>query len=159
MAMPHAHPRRPGDTPVAALDLTPRECAVLAAARYLFVSFAEPHSHAWIAVVLGSDDFFSGEDHAAVARAVLTLVQEIRRSRRSVLHFSNPRCACCAGMVTAAERHMMLTLRFCAAEDVSAAATNAMLLCEGNGIGAVLDAARRLACLAGIARMDASISG
>lgn len=147
---PASHPSSSGDVAIGDLDLVPQEYAILMASRYYFASFAQPADHSWMAVILGSQDFFPVGAHAEIVRAVLAMVQDIRLSRRSTLRFSNPHCRHCAGVVTAEERHLVLMIRALASSATSKAQMNAMMLCEGNPTVGLIEAARRLVVLAAV---------
>lgn len=135
----------PGDTSLIALDLSATDYAVLMAARYFFAAFANPEAATWLSVMLGSDDFFPNHDDSPrVVQSVLAVVHEIRISRKSMLRFSNPHCLDCANIVTAAERHLISILSDMRRENLSSAATHAMLLCEGHETHGVMDAVQCL---------------
>lgn len=133
---------------IAELNLNAEDYAVLITARYFFASFAEPDQTLWTQPVLHSDAFFPHHsDHRANVQAVLHYIQTIRSTRRSVLMFSNPGCSCCSSIVTEPERHMIEILRNIQHGQRSKAHTHALLLCEGNDVGHVMQAATKLANL------------
>lgn len=135
---------RQNDRPIAALDLDTAEHAVLTAARFFFLSFAEPAGQAWLSVILASDSIFDGPQHAETMRRTCALVHEVRCSRRSTLRFSNPNCAHCAAIVTEHERHFIQMVQAVRTGNLGAARTSAMLLCEGNNDTRVLRAAHEM---------------
>ena len=134
----------PGGTPIGELDLSPVEFSILCAARFFFASFAEPNSQSWLSVVLSSEDFFPKGDSPLIVKNVLTMVHELRTSRKSVLRFSSPRCIDCSAILTAEERHIIMMLKELQRGSHSSASTHAMLLCEGNETGGLLKASETL---------------
>ncbi|QBF30461.1 hypothetical protein [Thalassococcus sp. S3] len=119
--------------------------SVLTTARFFFLSFSEPQSAGWLTAILSAETMFQRPDAALLTRQVLIVLQEMRQSRRSTFRFSNPRCTCCADIVTHDERHLIDTIRASRALDRSRAFSSAMLLCEGQEVGRVLTAAEALA--------------
>ncbi|MEO1025568.1 MAG: hypothetical protein AAFX07_08425 [Pseudomonadota bacterium] len=136
-----------GATPIAALNADAIDFAFLTAARYFFVSFSEPNSNAWLTAILGSESFFPDAAHAETMRRALAVVHEMRTSRTSMFHFSNPRCPSCSAIVTDDERHLLQMVQFARRGQNSRMASSAMLLCEGNDAERVLAAARDFAAI------------
>ncbi len=137
-------PRGPGDSSLEELDLDATEYGFLTAARFFFVSFAEPNSSVWLSTIISSNCFFYGPNHAEAMRRAVKMVHEMRISRRSMLRFSNPRCQGCSRVITEPERHMMQLLKHARRGQNSRMASSAMLLCEGNPIEGLMQATREL---------------
>ncbi|MEO0391223.1 MAG: hypothetical protein AAF218_09830 [Pseudomonadota bacterium] len=132
---------QPGQCSLASLNLDAFDYGFLSAARYFCTAFSGDHS-AWVTAVLNASAFFPCADSAETMRAALAVVQEMRTTRRSCFHFTNPRCAACAGRVTADERHLVQMVQHTRRGQTSRAASSAMLLCEGHDTAAVLAAAK-----------------
>jgi len=139
--------RSKGATPIAALDTDAIDFAFITAARYFFVSFSEPNSNAWLSAILGSDSFFPDSDHAETMRRALAVVHEMRTTRKSMFHFSNPRCPNCSAIVTDDERHLLQMVQHARRGQSSRMTSSAMMLCEGNDASRVIAAARAFADL------------
>lgn len=133
--------RSPGDVSLSSLHADHIDYAFLSAARYFFLSFANNDHSAWIATILGAEDFFPFGDSLNAVRGALALVHEMRCSRRSNFCFSNPRCPCCAAIVTQDERYLLQMIQAARRGSGSQVASNAMLLCEGNDTSRVIAAA------------------
>ncbi|MEM8576687.1 MAG: hypothetical protein AAGF60_02445 [Pseudomonadota bacterium] len=128
----NARPRA-DETSIDTLNLDPFEFGFLSAARYFMVAFTGDQS-AWINTVLNADAFFPGPRSAETMREALRVIQHMRAARRSCFRFSNPRCPCCAAIVTADERHLIQMVQHTRATRTSLAASSAMLLCEGHDV-------------------------
>ena len=139
--------RQPSDTHIADLDVDPFDYGFLCAARYFFVAFSGETS-CWVHTILNADQFFPGTNSTEAVRAALGMVQEMRQARKSCFHFSNPRCPCCAVIVTVDERHLLQLLQRVRTGEVSKAASSAMLLCEGYDTDRLMHAAAHLASFA-----------
>lgn len=139
--------RSKGDTPLKALNADAIDFAFLTAARYFFVTFSDANSNAWLSAVLGSESFFPDSCHAETMRRALAVVHEMRTTRKSVFHFSNPRCPNCSSVVTDDERHLLQMVQFARKGQNSGVASSAMLLCEGNAADRVIAAARHFAAV------------
>lgn len=131
---------RPGCVPLASLEVDPIDFAFLTASRFFFVSFSEPEARSWVSLILGSESFFPGPGSAERMRRALAVIDEMRSARRSCFQYSNPRCQCCAAIVTADERHLMQMVQHARARRTSRVMSSAMLLCEGNPIDRVVAA-------------------
>lgn len=136
--------RRPDDTPLSALGLDAVEHAFLSAARFFMLGFCGDHA-AWQHAVLNANAFFPGPNSAATMQSALRVVQTMRVTRRGCFHFSNPRCPCCAVIVTGDERHLVQMLQHARRGQHSRAAASALLLCEGRDAHDVLKACQALA--------------
>lgn len=135
----------PQDCHLHTLNLNVDHFAVLSVARSFFNAFATQNDAGWTSPFLRSNWFFPRHtDHLKIVRDVLALVEAVRCSRRAPLTFSNPRCACCASVVTEAERHFIELIRAMSSQSQSQATIHAMLLCEGNDISDVIEVARSL---------------
>lgn len=137
--------RSKGETPISALNVDAIDYAFLTAARYFFVSFSDANSNAWLSAILGSESFFPDASHAETMRCVLAVVHEMRTARKSMFHFSNPRCAGCSAIVTDDERHLLQMVQHARKGQNSRMVSSAMLLCEGNDAERVIAAAREFA--------------
>lgn len=104
---------RPGCVPLASLEVDPIDFAFLTASRFFFVSFSEADARSWVSTIISS---------------------------RSCFQYSNPRCQCCATIVTADERHLLQMVQHARAGRTSRVMSSAMLLCEGNPIEQVVTA-------------------
>lgn len=148
MADPRCHAcRSQGETPLSALNADAIDFAFLTAARYFFVTFSEANSNAWLSAVLGSESFFPDACHAETMRRALAVVHEMRTTRKSVFHFSNPRCPNCSSVATDDERHLLQMVQFARKGQTSGVSSSAMLLCEGNPAERVIAAARHFAAV------------
>lgn len=134
-----------GDVPIDTLALDAFDLAFLAAARFFCLSFSGLDRAAWVKAILGAENFFPGPASAETMRRALGVVQDMRLARKSSLRFSNPRCRCCAEMVTQDERYLVQLVQALRAGRTSQAASSAMLLCEGNDVTRVMAAAQALA--------------
>ncbi len=129
----HCHKKlRPGCVSLASLDVDPIDFAFLTASRFFFVSFSEADARSWVSTILSSGSFFPGPGSAERMRRALAVIDEMRSARRSCFQYSNPRCPCCAGIVTADERHLLQMVQHARAGRMSRVMSSAMLLCEGN---------------------------
>lgn len=142
-----------GDTTLNDHNLDVVDFGFLTAARYFCVSFSSPHSDAWVFAMLVPERFFPGPDSAEMMRRALAVVQEMRTSRRSTFRFSNPRCECCANVVTQDERHLLQLVQHARAGKRSHAASSAMLLCEGHDTADTILAAYQFAQAVGSSRL------
>lgn len=132
-------------TPVASLGYNERERAILAIARYYFVSFAAPEQQGWIAGISTALSSFGDVRGPEVAVAVLATVQTMRRARHSTFRFNSPECPICSQHVTPHEMALMSALRATARHRVEAARGHVALLCEGNEARPLLKALDTLA--------------
>lgn len=135
---------RPGCVPLASLDVDPIDFSFLTASRFFFVSLSEPQARSWVSLILGSESFFPGPGNAERMRRALAVIDEMRNARKSCFQFSNPRCQCCAAIVTADERHLLQMVQHARAGRTSRMMSSAMLLCEGNPIDRVVTAVNAL---------------
>ena len=78
-------------------------------------------------------------------RRALAVVHEMCCARVSCFHFSNPRCAKCATVVTHHESYLLQIVQNARRGQTSRAIAIAMMLCEGNDIDAVISAAQGFA--------------
>lgn len=137
--------------------LSPKECCVfdagldqfelhlLQVARWFFVSFAQPPSHAWLRGFGEADAVFGSCDGPRFAYETLGMVQALRHSRLSVFHYSNPSCESCALVLTEAERRLFQSLSLVRRGRIGRAQAGLMMLCEGNETTVLQDALKRLA--------------
>ncbi|MEM1389124.1 MAG: hypothetical protein AAF748_10730 [Pseudomonadota bacterium] len=132
---------------VSDMDFTPPDRALLTIARFFFLAFSEPAQHDWMRAFDIGRQVFGAERGAAIAAGMLDLVRDMRLARRSRFHFSNPDCPCCANVLCESERQLMGIVAALAQGKQSEAHANALLLCEGNDIGALLDSGRALVAL------------
>ncbi|MEO0938811.1 MAG: hypothetical protein AAFY38_11715 [Pseudomonadota bacterium] len=146
--------RRPGDTDLASLGLDAFDYGFLCAARYFFVAFSG-NPNAWIHAILNADAFFPHTQSADCMRAALAAVQDMRASRRSCFHFSNPSCPCCSVIVTPDERHLVQLFQHVRQGHTSRAASSAMLLCEGRDTSALITSMHALSAFAPGAKQSA----
>ena len=136
---------RKSDTPLRELEMDVVDFGFLTAARHFCASFASPQGSAWVFAMLSPETFFPGAESAEKMRRALAVVQEMRTSRRSTFRFSNPLCACCAGIVTQDERHLLQLVQHARMGQRSGAASSAMLLCEGHATKELMLATHRFA--------------
>jgi hypothetical protein len=125
---------------VATLGLDAFELAALAIMRLIFASFADPASHAWLRAARAAETCFEDGDAGARFLDLLRVVREMRMARQTPFRFSNADCACCAGVVTEAERHLMLAMRAARRGDRGTANAQALMLCEGGDTSGLLAA-------------------
>jgi hypothetical protein len=125
---------------VADLGLDGFEQTALAIMRHFFASFAHPACQGWLRAARVAETCF--EAHAAGGRLLelLGVVQAMRLARRTPFAFSNPDCACCAMLLTPAERHLMLALQAARRGQRGVATAQALMLCEGAVTADLLDA-------------------
>ena len=140
----HSH-RSPGDVPLASLRTDEIDFGFLSATRFFFLSFSQNDQAAWMTAILNAHSFYPKPDSSEVMRKTLAVVQEMRMSRRSCFHFSNPRCKGCSAIVTQDERYLLQMFQHARTGRNSAMASCAMLLCEGNSTDRVIDATLALA--------------
>lgn len=122
---------RKGDVPLSQVTSDQSDFSVLQATRFFFTTFSAADPNAWVSAFLSADRFFPGSDSAETMRRVLVFVEEMRRARRSLFRYSNPRCEGCAGIVTYDERLLISVVQYLRARQHSKAASSALLLCEG----------------------------
>ncbi|NPD17399.1 hypothetical protein HOY34_19625 [Xinfangfangia sp. D13-10-4-6] len=117
---------------------------MLQLARHLFRDVAFPgHGDRQMAISVAQAGFGYGCGAAMVAdlrHAILLLAD----TRRDVFHYHNPDCPGCSDRLSAAELMFLRLLQALRERQASAAAVNAMLLCEGNSYQAFLDVLARL---------------
>lgn len=123
------------------------EVSLLTIMRYFFQSFAQPHSQGWLQAFRAADTTFPQDRAAGLAMACLTVVQNMRASRRDVFRFSNPDCPGCRAVLCTDERHLVGSVTALRHGNRALAQTHALLLCEGNDTAPMLRAAQQLANL------------
>ncbi len=128
---------------IGALD--PRMLCTLTVARYFFQSFAVPQLEGWTRALSGAEHLLGRDAAPGFACAVLRVVQAMRRSRKSVFHFSNPDCSNCAARLSGHERLLLNALRATLEDRPDNAEGHAMLLCEGNDTSEFLEEVEALA--------------
>lgn len=117
------------------------ERAILAIARHYFLTFADPASQAWMRAQMLARCTFEGDHGHKVSDAVLSFVRELRMARNSSFRFSNPDCPGCANILCECERQIMGVIIAVRRNQPSSAHGHALLLCEGNNIDGLLEAA------------------
>ncbi|MEM9434635.1 MAG: hypothetical protein AAGA12_12000 [Pseudomonadota bacterium] len=139
----------PGIAERAPLDLDPFERAFLTIARHFISNFEEPSDQCWMQAFLESERVFPPPFGATIAHAIaiiLTCVRDHRQSAFSYFRVGDP----LADMaMTKEERYLILTLRGTRFQQKTMAQTNALLLCEGDGSSALLEAVARLCIITG----------
>lgn len=125
------------------------EWQALEVARYFFVSFAQPTTHAWMEGFWRAEQMFPAPFGATIAHTIVIAIRELQTARARPLEFNCPACARNAGRVTAEERHFMVTLAAIRSGNKTAAATHALLLCESEDTSGFLEAVERLAIMTG----------
>jgi hypothetical protein len=143
--MTQHHPRRDGDTPLAMLGLDDFETGLLATTRHFFTSFLAPESQGWIRAFREAEALWGAVDGPKSAYAMFTTVDAMRRSRRTMFHFSDPHCPTCRESVTPNERNLMRMIHAIRRGRIGAAQTEALLLTEGIDPAFLLRAAWALA--------------
>ncbi|MFW5654886.1 MAG: hypothetical protein ACOCYW_04470 [Roseicyclus sp.] len=144
--MSRLDPRRCGRRPDAKdrdlrdLGLDLEEEIALNIARLFFQSFAAPESSAWMAALAEAEARFGPRDGPILAARILAALQAVRKSRRSTFLFNSPACPGCAAVATEHERRLMRALSALRRGDRGTARLEAMMLCEGNRLDAVLGA-------------------
>ncbi len=129
----------------AGLDADDRD--VLKAMRLVFRTFANPASQGWtqgLSVVRAS---FAHRNAGEVFHGIVAVVDALRSARQSGFHFTNPDCANCSRYLCDDERLLMGSLTACREGRRSVSHANALLLCEGNDTGALLESLGQLARL------------
>lgn len=121
--------------------------ALLQILRLQIQSQIAPERHSWQRGLALAGAIWGQVEGPQVFAALAGMLDRMGRSRRSMFRFSNPDCSGCAAMMTAHESLFLqiitLTLR---AQDDKAERV-AFLLCEGNDISGLVQAAVRLAQL------------
>ncbi|WP_371169260.1 hypothetical protein [Aliiroseovarius sp. 2305UL8-7] len=120
------------------------ERAVLHVMRYFFQSFTRSSTQGWMGTFRHALDQFPADQAANVALAVLSVVQNMRISRREVFRFSNPDCPGCCKVLCDDERQLIGIVVAMRRGQISRAHTHALLICEGNDTAPVLQATREL---------------
>ena len=110
----------------------PAERALLDLMRLYFLTFADPHSHAWMRTGTIASAHFGHAQGPRIAQALLNVVNAVRLIRSSPFEFSNPECPGCSRILCETERQFMGALSGVLSGHMSAAHANAMLLCEGD---------------------------
>lgn len=141
------HTKHKSDMPVAGSGLDEFEVGLLAVARHFIISFAAPDTQSWAVALAIASERWGISQGARAAVSMLTVIDAMRRARRSMFHFSDPHCPTCRDFMTPNERHLMQMIHTIRAGRVGDAQTEAMLLCEGAETTAVLQAAWGLAGL------------
>lgn len=113
--------------------------------RFFFVAYTDPQSNAWEMAFSRASNRFGPSRGPVIVAMILEMVQAMRCSRKSILHFSNPWCACCRDRISGSEKHIMETVRAFDRGDPVTARANALVLCEGHDTGPFLQAAKLLA--------------
>ena len=121
------------------------EFFVLTVARYFFQSFADPQTEGWTRAMLGAESWLGRDAAPELVHAVFHVIQKMRCARRSTFQFSNPDCPHCAATLCAHERLLLNACRSMARGRPEEAAGHAMILCEGNDTGPLLEEMLRLA--------------
>lgn len=124
------------------------ETTVLEIARCYWQTFAYPASQAWLSAFQRANQGSWGHRGGVIGLQVLEAVQAMRMSRTSCFHFSNPDCKCCSAIVSEHERHFMNVFRSLRDGRVGPARTHAMILCEGNDTGELMERMSVLVCMA-----------
>lgn len=130
-----------------ALDTVDR--AVLDIARHFFHSFAEPKSQSWIQGFATADQLFPAPFGATFGHAILSMVLELRCSRRDVFDYLAPESPEAQSVLTDEEKYFVLALKATRSRNRTQAETHAMLLCQGNGTVRFLAACDRMSLLLG----------
>ena len=126
----------------ALLDFT--EDTLLTASRYYFQSFACPETHGWLQALSITQVHFGDTMGPAIAVKLLTAMQAMRCSRKSMFQFNAPACPCCAEILTEHERRFMTAIQAMRIGDLNTVRLEIMLLCEGFESEHVVDAFRDL---------------
>ncbi|AXI46743.1 hypothetical protein C1J03_12355 [Sulfitobacter sp. SK012] len=136
------------------------EHILLTAARLYFQSFAEPHSQSWMQALSLTQVHFGQFDGPIIAIRLLTALQAMRCTRRSIFGFNAPQCATCSKVLTEHERRFMTAIQSVRRGQNSVAQLEIMLLCEGNEtehvLAAFIDLSCVLACAIPVAVHDTS---
>ncbi|MEM7472579.1 MAG: hypothetical protein AAF340_14620 [Pseudomonadota bacterium] len=104
---------------------------VLTLARLFFLSFHLPKRQAWVSAFQFGEDRFGKSSGAAVAKGVMEIVNAMRSTRTSGFGYCDAFGAECSASLTREERYLISTLHHMRNQNPTAAAMNAMLLCEG----------------------------
>lgn len=132
---------------VAQAGLDRDERVILQVMRYFFQSFTQPQSQGWIMAFRVALQHFPHDQAANIGLATLSVVQNMRMSRREAFRFSNPDCKSCSALLCEDERQLIGLVVATRRGQRSRAHTHALLICEGNDTVAVLNAARELSHL------------
>ncbi|MEL6953382.1 MAG: hypothetical protein AAFN09_00125 [Pseudomonadota bacterium] len=120
------------------------EHGILDIARFYFSSFAHPDSQAWMAGLDTAQALF-GDDGPRIAARVMDVLRAMRCARRSTFMFNAPTCPGCSRILTEHERRLIQGFAALRRGAMGQARVEAMMLCEGNPTGALLDAMQALA--------------
>lgn len=107
------------------------EQALLTTARLYFQSFAVPQSQAWVDALSLVTVRFGRTQGPVIGVRLLTAMQSMRCTRRSVFQFSAPDCERCSAVVTEHERRFMKAIQSLRRSKRHEAQLELMLLCEG----------------------------
>ena len=113
----------------ACLDFS--EDTLLTASRYYFQSFACPESQGWLRALSVTQIYFGDQVGPSIAVKLLTAMQAMRCTRRSMFQFNAPDCVRCSEILTEHERRFMAALQAIRFNDLNTAGLEIMLLCEG----------------------------
>lgn len=130
-------------------DLDNFETHVLRVARFFFMAFAKPETHAWMDAYDAAERAFPPPFGASIAQVVMLSVTELRAQRGRKFGFRNPYCTACAKGMTNEERYFIETLRAVRQGRRSLAATYAMMVCESDQTTGLLGAFERLSMITG----------
>lgn len=122
------------------LDLSCAYQPVLQILRLYLQSVAEPGSLAWMAALAGAEEAYDRTYGPQIAVRVLTVMQRVRVSRRSVFDFNSPVCPTCSQIVSEHERRFMIALDCAGDGRLGQAQMELIMLCEGNDVDEALSA-------------------
>lgn len=123
-----------GECEITKFPFTCKEKALIEIARQFFVAYAEPEKCSWEMAFRIAQFRFGDQFGPVVAIAMLDTLLAMRASRKSMFRYNNPYCEGCSKRLSEFERQLFLTIHFRKSENFSAAAVEAMMLCEGNDI-------------------------
>ena len=137
---------RPGQNHRPLSDLAPdeAEAGVLTIIRHFCATFANPAGQSWAHALTIAQERFADQGGSAFGMAVFDMAQALRMSRQAGFHFSDPLCLNCRLQVTRDEQNLLGLIQALRRGRPSDVAAHALILCEGNDTGPLIQATLRL---------------
>ena len=133
------------------------EQAVLHIVRRYCAAYSRAGSPCWEDAIDVATAVFGDINGPVVAVSALNVLRSIRPCRKSAFTFSNPYCQCCAKRMTECERLLLQTLQCIRKQDQSAAAVDAILLCQGEDTASFIEQVETLSRALGPAVLSHSV--
>jgi len=120
---------------------------LLLVARHYFMSYANPGTLYWEVATDVCRDRFGQVAGPQIAVALLNVLRAMRGSRKTIFKFTNPFCKVCSTKTSDCERLLVCAIAHTRNGNKSAAAMDALMLCEGNDTGETMGAIEELCAL------------